>query len=95
AIKHHHKGEGRIEITARPAGNFYEFAIKDDGPGISPEHHDKIFTIFQVLEPRDKTENTGVGLAITKKIIEAEGGEISVESELGSGATFRFTWPIR
>jgi len=94
AIKHRRDPKGRIEITARPVGKFYEFTVKDDGPGIAPEHHDKIFMIFQVLEPRDKTENTGVGLAIAKKIIEAEGGDISVESDLGCGATFRFTWPV-
>ncbi|MGF1535202.1 MAG: ATP-binding protein [Elainellaceae cyanobacterium] len=95
AIKHHQGVRGCVEITVRDVGEFYEFIITDDGPGIAPEHHERIFTIFQVLEPRDKTENTGVGLSIAKKIVESEGGKITIESQLGRGATFRFTWPKR
>ncbi len=93
ALKHHHGSQGLIEVAVQDCGKFYEFSVTDDGPGIAPEYHGKIFTIFQVLEPRDKTENTGVGLSIAKKIVESEGGTITVESGLGSGATFRFTWP--
>ncbi|MGF1512836.1 MAG: ATP-binding protein [Elainellaceae cyanobacterium] len=93
AIKHHKEGKGRVEIVVSDAVDFYEFLIIDDGPGIAPEHQSKIFTIFQVLEPRDKTENTGVGLSIAKKIVESEGGRITVESDIGCGAMFRFTWP--
>ena len=94
AIKHHNSNRGRVEITAKRLDDAYEFTVVDDGPGIAPEHHEKIFTIFQVLEPRDKTENTGVGLAIARKIVEAEGGKITVDSEPGLGATFRFIWPV-
>jgi signal transduction histidine kinase len=70
----------------------YEFSVSDDGPGIDPAFHDKIFGIFQTLASKDNTENTGVGLAIVKKIIASEGGTITVESQTGQGATFRFTW---
>jgi PAS domain S-box-containing protein len=92
AVKHHHRDAGQIQISVQEHAQFYEFAITDDGPGIHPQHHAKIFTIFQTLKPRDEQENTGVGLSIVKKIIETEGGNISLESQLGEGTTFRFTW---
>jgi signal transduction histidine kinase len=52
-----------------------------------------VFVMFQTLQPRDKVESTGVGLAIVKKIIDEQGGTISLDSDRGKGATFRFTWP--
>jgi PAS domain S-box-containing protein len=94
AIKHHNRPDGRIEIWATQKGHCYEFAIADDGPGIAPEFHEKVFIIFQTLKPRDTQENTGIGLSIVKKIIEHEGGEIFLESQLGQGSTFRFNWLI-
>ena len=93
AIKHHHRPDGKVSISATQQGKFYEFVVTDDGPGIAPQYHEKVFGIFQTLEARDKVENTGVGLAIVKKIVESQGGLIYLESELGQGATFRFTWP--
>jgi PAS domain S-box-containing protein len=95
AIKHHTRTDGHVAITWRDAGEFYEFAVADDGPGIEPQYHDKIFTIFQTLKARDEQENTGVGLSIVKKILETEGGRIQVESQLNSGTTFRFWWRKR
>jgi signal transduction histidine kinase len=95
AIKHCHRDDGKIWITARRKDKFYEFSVSDNGQGIAPEHQTRIFTIFQTLEPRDKTENTGVGLSIVKKIVETEGGKVWVKSEPGKGATFYFTWSSR
>jgi light-regulated signal transduction histidine kinase (bacteriophytochrome) len=92
-IKHNHRPDGHIVISVVEQTDFYEFAVKDNGPGIAPEFHEKVFVMFQTLEARDTVENTGVGLAIVKKIIEDKGGTISVESEPNQGATFRFTWP--
>jgi PAS domain S-box-containing protein len=92
AIKHHHRSDGRIEISATEKGDYYEFTVSDNGPGIAPEHHDKIFGIFQTLKSRDLKESTGIGLSIVKKILETEGGEMILESERGQGTTFRFTW---
>ena len=92
AIKHHHRSDGKIEISARNLDNFYEFSVIDDGPGIAPEYHDKIFGIFQTLQSKNKNDSTGIGLAIVKKIIETEGGKITVESNLNQGTKFRFTW---
>lgn len=92
AIKHHHRSDGKIEISVRYLEHFYEFSIADDGPGIAPEYHDKIFGIFQTLESKHKNDSTGIGLAIVKKIIETEGGKIELESQLNQGTKFRFTW---
>ena len=92
-IKHHHRRDGQIVISAQEHPDSYEFAVADNGPGIAPEFHEKVFVMFQTLEPRDKVESTGVGLAIVKKIIEDKGGTIVLESALNQGATFRFTWP--
>lgn len=92
AIKHHDRPDGRIAISVQEQEEYYEFAVTDDGPGIAPEHHSRIFGIFQTLTARDAKESTGIGLSIVKKIIEAEGGTIVVESQPGAGTTFRFTW---
>lgn len=93
AIKHHETEQGQIQIMAQDCGNCIEFTVADDGPGIDPQYHQKVFTIFQTLKSRDEFESTGIGLAIVKKIVESEGGTITLESSLGTGATFRFTWP--
>jgi len=93
AIKYNDKPEIKIEVGCEEQSNGWIFSIKDNGPGIEPQYHEKIFVIFQTLNRRDDVESTGVGLAIVKKIIEDQGGRIWVESELGKGADFRFFWP--
>jgi PAS domain S-box-containing protein len=92
-IKHNHRPNGQLVISVEEQTNFYEFIVADNGSGIAPEFHEKVFVMFQTLTSPDKTENSGVGLAIVKKIIEDKGGTISLESEPGQGARFRFTWP--
>jgi PAS domain S-box-containing protein len=69
------------------------FFIRDNGIGIAPEHHDRIFGLFSKLDSR--AEGTGIGLSLVKRIIEAHGGRIWIESEAGKGSTFFFTLPIR
>ena len=93
AIKHNRGESGHVKISVKELDDFYEFSVEDDGPGIDPQYHDKVFVIFQTLEARDKVENTGIGLSLVKKIVEGQGGTISLESAEGEGATFRFTWP--
>ena len=93
ALKHHDKAEGHVHVGVKDAGARFEFSVSDDGPGISPRYHEKIWAIFQTLEARDRVESTGVGLALVKKIVESQGGRAWVESEEGRGAAFRFTWP--
>lgn len=93
AVKHHHQASGTIGVSARERGDFVEFSVSDDGPGIPPELHERAFAMFQTLRPRDEVEGTGVGLALVKRLVEAHGGRVGIESAAGAGATFRFTWP--
>nr|WP_319423248.1 ATP-binding protein [Pleurocapsa sp. FMAR1] len=92
AIKYHPQKSGKITISAQNKNDFYEFAVSDDGQGIDPQYHERIFTIFQTLQARDTFESTGIGLSIVKKIVEDRGGMVRVESKLGEGSTFFFTW---
>lgn len=94
AIKYHHRPhEGLVRVTSREHGAFYEFSVIDDGPGIDPRYHGRIFQIFQTLHARDEMESTGLGLSLVSKLVDEEGGDVSVDSEIGCGATFSFTWP--
>lgn len=94
AIQFMDKPEGKIQIGCRAVEDFWEFSVKDNGSGIDEKYFNKIFMIFQTLQPRDKFESTGVGLSIVKKIIETNGGKIWLESELTKGTTFYFTLPM-
>ena len=93
SIKHVNNEHGHVWIKARDRGEYYEFTVSDDGPGIAAEYHDKVFMMFQTLGVNDYGSNTGIGLALVKKIVQEHGGSITLESEEGNGATFRFTWP--
>ena len=93
AIKYNDKAEGLITVRADEIGSSYRFSIEDNGIGIEPAYHEKVFGIFQTIEARDKVEGTGIGLSIVKKSIEDMGGDISLESQAGQGAKFIFTWP--
>ncbi|NDP47741.1 MAG: PAS domain S-box protein [Sulfuriferula multivorans] len=93
AIKYMDKPEGEIRIACNIKGKQWKFSITDNGPGIEPQHFEKIFQLFQTLAPRDRVESTGVGLALVKKIVEMYGGRIWLESTLGRGSTFFFTLP--
>lgn len=93
AVKYHGPARpGRIAVSSQDLGHQYEFRVQDNGPGIAPEHHQKIFLLFQTLRDRHTAESTGIGLSIVKKVVEDQQGSVRVESVLGQGATFIFTW---
>lgn len=83
----------RVRVEWRGTRDGYEFTVSDNGPGIAPEYHERIWGIFQTLQARDKVEGTGIGLSVVRKIVESRGGEVWVESAPGEGAAFHFTWP--
>ena len=99
ALKHAGRSDVTVTVTTGDAGPYQvEFCVADNGQGIDPQYHEKIFVIFQTLAARDKVEGSGVGLSLIKKIVESNGGIIVVESKevgQGQGARFRFTWPRR
>jgi signal transduction histidine kinase len=92
AVKYNRRPGAHVAVYAQESGDCWEFRVADNGPGIAPEYHEKIWQIFQTLEARDKVEGTGIGLSVVKKIVETRGGRIWLESALGEGSTFRFTW---
>lgn len=91
AVKYMDKEEGWVRVGVTEDTGHWKFYIQDNGPGIDPKYHEKIFQIFQTLQSRDDRESTGVGLSIVKKIVELHEGRVWVESELGVGTTFHFT----
>jgi signal transduction histidine kinase len=92
SIKYRSAKPPHIRIDAVSQGEFYQFAVRDNGVGIAPEYHARIFDPFKRLHGA-AFEGIGIGLALCKRLIESSGGEIWVESEVGRGATFYFTLP--
>jgi len=95
AIKFNDKPMPLIEIGSSEKEGFYEFYVKDNGPGIEEQYFDKIFEIFQRLGKREDNEGTGAGLTIVKKIVQMHKGKIWLESKIGEGTKFYFTIPTR
>jgi PAS domain S-box-containing protein len=93
AIKHHPTGKGRVTVSADERDDSVLFAVADDGAGIPDAYAEKVFQMFQTLQPRDEREGSGMGLAIVKRIIDWQGGRIWFHAGPGGrGAVFKFTW---
>ena len=93
AIKFHGNNPPDIHISAQDKGNEWLFSVSDKGIGIDQNHQKQIFSIFKRLHTKEEYPGTGIGLSISKRIVERHGGQIWVESELGKGSTFYFTIP--
>ncbi len=93
AVKHMDKPQGQIKIGCVEEDRFLKFSVADNGPGIEEKDFERIFQIFQTLPAHDKSQGTGIGLSLVKKIVETYGGRVWVESELTSGSMFFFTFP--
>ena len=93
AVKHHDRAEGTISVCVEDVGAHYEISVSDDGPGIPPDLQEKAFEMFQTLRPRDEVEGSGIGLAVVRKLVEWQGGRITIDSPADQrGTTFRFAW---
>lgn len=91
AWRHHDRDRGHLQVAAKVDGPQLVFSVTDDGPGISGEHHARIFDVFCRLGTT--APGTGIGLAIVQRAVERLGGQISVFSE-GRGARFEVRWPV-
>ncbi len=93
AVRFMDKQEGSVKVACAEEDGGWKFSIADNGPGIKEEHFERVFKIFQTLQPKDQFESTGVGLTLVKKIVEIYGGRVWLESKVGDGSTFFFTLP--
>ena len=95
AIKFSSKQEKKpvVDVEYNDKENFHQFSIKDNGIGIDPKYHDKVFDIFKRLHSNEEFEGSGTGLGIVKKVVDDHKGKVWIESELGKGTKFLFTIP--
>lgn len=95
AIKHHDRPGGRVALSADVIGQQIVLRVSDDGPGIAPEHHARIFELFQTLRPSEEQDSTGMGLALVEKLVQALEGTIQIcsDPERERGTTFILKLP--
>ncbi|MEO1615462.1 MAG: ATP-binding protein [Planctomycetota bacterium] len=93
AVKYNDKGaDGRITVRCTEQDKFIRVSVSDNGPGIDTKHYARVFQMYQRLATQG-VEGSGMGLAMVKKHVEQRGGSIELDSKVGQGATFTFTWP--
>ena len=92
AISHHDRNKGMIRVSGEDKGDRCGFVVEDDGPGIPAEYQNRVFMMFQTLKVKDYGGDTGIGLALVKKLVEEHGGTITLESGPKRGCRFSFTW---
>jgi signal transduction histidine kinase len=92
AINHHDREKGVVQVSGEDLGDRCGFLVEDDGPGIPEEYRDKVFMMFQTLKVKDFGGDTGIGLALVKKLVEEHGGTITLESGPRRGSRFSFAW---
>lgn len=93
AIKHRDRDDICITVSGKEESEFCSFEVRDNGPGIPEKFHERVFMMFQTLKPRDEIEASGLGLAMVKKLIDYNGGDIFLDSDPDERNTvFRFTW---
>ena len=95
AMKHSGRPNTSVRVDVREEPEFYEFAVHDNGRGIPPQFHSRVWEIFQTLQPRDTVEGAGIGLALVKKNVEGRGGRAWLSSSESEGTTVYFSWPKR
>lgn len=93
AQKHGYASGMEITLTVRDAGDFFQFDVEDNGPGIEAQYREKVFELFQTLRPRDEVEGSGMGLAIVKKVLDYYGGSIKLTESASGGCRFTVMWP--
>jgi signal transduction histidine kinase len=93
AIKYSGEGRPKVEVEAERSGDGWLLAVSDDGIGVDPDHHDRIFGMFKQLHGGEEASGAGIGLPLCKRVVERHGGEMWLESEPGEGSTFYFTIP--
>ncbi len=94
AIKFRSEAAPKIHLTVRRDGEFWQFGCADNGIGIAPEYAERVFLIFQRLHPKEVYSGTGIGLAMSKKIVEYHGGRIWVQEHEGPGTILCWTLPV-
>jgi PAS domain S-box-containing protein len=94
AFKHNDKDIAKVHVSASVSKHYYIVKITDNGPGIAPQFHERIFKLFQTLKPRDEVEGSGMGLSVVKKYIEYYQGRVELSSDGKNGSTFILYWPV-